>query len=213
MSSPTIIEVTCNACGTPAHFTAWESLNASLNPELRQRLLDGELTRFDCPQCGASATVLYPLLYHDMERQFMIRLVSDEDCSDCRYMPRDEFMADYQLRFVSTVNQLIDKILIFDAGLDDRLLELGKRYLRQLALNEGHALKGELRFDCQVRTAFNEDTIQMKHFDRAWVELISLPLTRLELIRLEFREKLPPLESEAGKWMCVDEDYAAGIHG
>jgi hypothetical protein len=38
-------------------------------------------------------------------------------------------MQGYKLRIVASINRLIEKILIFDHGLDDRAIELLKRYL------------------------------------------------------------------------------------
>ena len=66
--------VTCPSCGHQQDFVAWESLNATLNPLEKEQLLTGTLTRFTCEKCKESVDVVYPLLYHDMEKQFMVWL-------------------------------------------------------------------------------------------------------------------------------------------
>jgi hypothetical protein len=47
----------------------WDTVNVTLNPELKGQLLEGEPNCFTCRICGSSGWVLAPLLYHDMERR------------------------------------------------------------------------------------------------------------------------------------------------
>jgi len=110
----------------------WESVNVSLDPELKRKLMSGELTRFTCDACGHTADVVYSILYHDMEKQLMVWMVPSGE------VPQDDGgfsallaggMAQYTRRLVASRNALVEKILIFDADLDDRVMEVFKDLL------------------------------------------------------------------------------------
>ena len=62
MSLPEPGSVTCRACGHEQPFTVWRSLNVTLDPEQKQELLDGRLTRSTCQQCGNTVQVVHDLL-------------------------------------------------------------------------------------------------------------------------------------------------------
>jgi hypothetical protein len=49
MSMSCEISVPCGECRKAHPFTAWEMLNVTLDEEAKQRLLEGELTLFRCP--------------------------------------------------------------------------------------------------------------------------------------------------------------------
>ena len=44
----------------------------SLNPDAKGKLMNGELTMFNCDVCGHRVEVVYPMLYHDMDHKLMI---------------------------------------------------------------------------------------------------------------------------------------------
>lgn len=131
MSSCQPTTVTCPQCGNAGEFTTWQSLNVDLNPEEKEKLLSGELTKFTCPSCGHSAEVAYPLLYHDMRRQLMIYLVYGGDTKDIEGLPMGKLMHGYRFRRVGSRNELLEKVRIFEADFDDRLMELFKLMLRR----------------------------------------------------------------------------------
>ncbi len=142
MSMEYTIRVTCPDCGTEGDFVIWKSLNTMKDPEAKQKLITGELFRFKCPKCGSVSNVVYPILYHQMEDQIMIKLVTpDEDVEESTRV-FDDFAngtmvpgidtsnADYTFRLVSSQNELREKVMIFDQGLDDRVIELYKLCVR-----------------------------------------------------------------------------------
>jgi hypothetical protein len=74
----------CPKCGHPQEFTLWQSLNVTLNPELKERLFHGQINVFTCDSCNFASFIDYPLLYHDMDRTFCIQYypvaaLEDED--------------------------------------------------------------------------------------------------------------------------------------
>ncbi len=211
MSMPHEIEVTCNDCGSKQAFTAWQSLNASLSPNAKEALMKGELMCFLCGQCGSFTELVYPLLYHDMERQLMVSLVIANGAPESGPLPVDDFMHDYLFRVVSTRNQLVEKIRIFEAGFDDRVLEFVKLLLRRGAANAGRALVGDLLFNGRGQTESGESGIQFLLTGPDGIRPMMTPISQLTEIICDLGDKLPPYESESGKWLVVDENYAANL--
>jgi hypothetical protein len=160
VSRRTTIPINCPACGRAHKFGAWQSLNVTLDPTQKPRLLDGSLTRFTCEGCGHNADVVYPLLYHDMEKQLMFWLLpeggpeGDGGKSDPDELPpamRKTLGAGYTFRRVGSHNELREKIYVFDSGLDDRVIEVVKLILWEQMPEEQKPADAVLLFGGIVR--------------------------------------------------------------
>jgi hypothetical protein len=57
MSLSDEIKITCPACQHQQAFTAWQSINVTLDPALKTKLLDRSLVTFHCDNCGHTAGV------------------------------------------------------------------------------------------------------------------------------------------------------------
>lgn len=127
MSTQMTEEVGCPQCGAAVRTELWPGVNAAERPELRARVLDETLFDWRCPECGYRARFVYPFLYHDPNRKFMVYL-SPNGCG-CDPVDVDkEFpqLGGFLKRVVSSPEALKEKILIFEAGLDDFAVEVVK---------------------------------------------------------------------------------------
>lgn len=79
MSKCTQRTLTCRKCHKEFEATIWESVNVSLDPELREKFIFDQLYVFKCPHCGEIHYIPYPILYHDMEHKFMVQSGTLED--------------------------------------------------------------------------------------------------------------------------------------
>ena len=93
------------------------------NPELREQVLRETLFNWRCTKCGYQALIVYPFLYHDTERRFMVALNPDPDAKRLESPPLADGLAK---RVVRLPAELKEKVLIFEAGLDDMAVELTK---------------------------------------------------------------------------------------
>ena len=135
--------ITCPNCGKQSPFSIWQSVNTDIDPEMRAAVKDLSIFRFTCPDCGYSAHVNYDFLYHQMRDRIMIQYAeSDEAVENAKSMfsidempePMKKLMGNiiqdtYLFRIVRSQNELREKIEIFDAGLDDRIVEIYKTFL------------------------------------------------------------------------------------
>jgi hypothetical protein len=67
------MKLQCPGCGHPRELTVWSSLNASLDPEARQALLNDNINTFVCGQCRKKVFYSIELLYHDMTLGFCVQ--------------------------------------------------------------------------------------------------------------------------------------------
>ena len=69
----------CCSCGHNFRVRLYGSINAQLSPEAVEEFLRGELNHHECPVCHRQLWVLSPVLFHDMERIFMVWIGKDSE--------------------------------------------------------------------------------------------------------------------------------------
>ena len=159
MSKRKRIMVTCPACGKEAPFVMWDSINTEIDPEMKAAVRDTSAFRFICPECGNIANVDYQTLYHQMEDKIMIYYVHEDEVEDvCKMFtgygeeddPVKELIQEgYLHRVVTSQRELIEKLAIFDAGLDDRIIEIAKVLVMALVRRDFPDMKGCRAFFAQ----------------------------------------------------------------
>ena len=92
-------------------------------PELRRDILRESMFDWECRHCGYTAQMAYPMIYHDPMNAFMICLRPSGAVSGAEPIPAVRAL---KKRSVKNPQELKEKILIFEAGLDDAAVELVK---------------------------------------------------------------------------------------
>lgn len=107
----------------------WTGISANSEPLLRKEILEETLFDWRCPHCGYEAELLYPCLYHDKARGFMVYMApnsGEAPLQELEVNSRFPQLGGVQKRIVTTPTQLKEKLLIFEAGLDDAAVEIVK---------------------------------------------------------------------------------------
>lgn len=120
-------------------------------------MLDETIFDWKCPECGYTAQFVYPCLYHDREHEFMVYVVPNG--SGREFQPVDvseKFpqLAEVTKRVVSSPAELKEKILIFEAGLNDYAVELVK-YALAGVLDEKYGKKTMQGYFCFAEASEN----------------------------------------------------------
>ena len=126
----------CSKCGQQHKVTVYRSINTSENPELKDKVKDGSLFLWECPQCGQVNLAKYETLYHDPAARLMVWLIPAGEISETQMQAitmHTKAMGGYTLRRVNDMGSLMEKVLIADAGLDDVVLEMCK-YVTKLEM-------------------------------------------------------------------------------
>ena len=151
----TTIDLTCPACGTGHTASVYLGINTAEQPHLKAAVRDGSLFLWECPHCGRRNLINTQLLYHDPEQRLMVwllpeGLLSPEKEKEVSGALQQQFAGEagldgYTMRRVSQAGDLIEKVNIHDAGLDDVVMEMVKWLTRrELSEKESGARAGEI---------------------------------------------------------------------
>jgi len=139
--------VNCKKCQQQTEVEIRQSINVALDPELKARVKDGSLFVWECPYCGQRNLALYQTLYHDPDAKLMVWLLPGEAQPPQQVADAVKELEGYTLRIVREVGDLIEKVNIHDAALDDTVLEMCKWVTRrELAEKNPEAADAKLRF-------------------------------------------------------------------
>jgi hypothetical protein len=207
--------IRCPRCSAEAPFTIWRSLNVTLNPDEKQSLISGELFRFRCPGCAAITQVVYPMLYHDMQRKFMIWMISADDDGPPGepegpgVNAQSGATAGYTARVVSSVNELLEKILIFDAQLDDLALEMVKIVIQTQLQAGGQPADAKIHFAQVQKDDAGQEQLVFAIVTPTGTRGASLPrepmYTNMQQAAAELATRDP--DARRDKWPRVDGAY------
>ncbi|HYK75821.1 MAG TPA: CpXC domain-containing protein [Daejeonella sp.] len=130
MSQQVTADITCEKCGHQFEKLVYTSVNAKQDPELRLSILNGTFFKHKCPSCGNVIESFYKVLYHDVEKKFMVWLV-EPDTDNNIFMERDSLKAagilrDYRLHISRYPFQWVERISTLEFGMDPRIIELYK---------------------------------------------------------------------------------------
>lgn len=64
--------IKCPKCGEESVTTMFRTVDMQTSPNLKAKVLNGEIFQFKCPHCGYSGMLNYGLLYEDVEKHLMV---------------------------------------------------------------------------------------------------------------------------------------------
>lgn len=122
-----VVTLTCPACGEKFEFAAWTLLNVDESAEAAELLRAGRLSEVTCPSCGYTTMLVHPCLcLMPSSRAAIYQVDYAEMRASCIAMFDDLRRSGFpceRYRIVSDRDELREKFLLFEAGLDDRALE------------------------------------------------------------------------------------------
>ena len=137
----------CNYCQKSTEVEVRPSINVALDPDLKARVKDGSLFVWECPYCGHRNLAKYQTLYHDPDAKLMVWLLPGADEPPKAVADAVKDLEGYTLRLVREVGDLVEKVNVHDAALDDTVLEMCKWVTRrELAAKNPEAANAALRF-------------------------------------------------------------------
>lgn len=195
---------TCTKCGGQETVKIYRSINVASQPELKEEVKSGALFTWTCPHCGTVNLMRYDTLYHDPDQKLMILLADagtplNGTIQDM--FSRDEALQAYTARFVSEPGELIEKVKIFDAGLDDMVIELCK-YVTVMEMDKD--IKGMKFF--RMEGADNEITLTYPH--NGDMEMISIGFNVYEDCR-GILQRNPAIKEKATGLVKIDAQWVS----
>lgn len=138
-------QVACPSCGKSSPVALVRSVNAQTDPTQKAALLRGELNVLKC-DCGKRTPLAADLLFTDPAAKFFCQVcVGDEAAIAKAKLAFEESGVSGERRIVRSMNALIEKVKLLDAGLKDWAIEMVKVLL--LTTLENPDLNEVLLFD------------------------------------------------------------------
>jgi hypothetical protein len=135
-------EVICPGCSRAFTVDVVRGIHITRLPRARQQILDGTFQVFTCPGCKRSMTVEGPSVYTDFERHHYVAIETSASASwqaaKLRHQTifEDSFESgpdiaremgrSFRRRLVYGLGRLREKLLLWDADLDDHVVEAVK---------------------------------------------------------------------------------------
>lgn len=120
------IELVCPECKEKFRADIYTSINVQMDKNKKEKVLNGTFFDFECSHCHKTFNVPYPVLYHDMDQKLLIQFSEEDVEQNKKILDQVKVDKEYTVRIVDSYRNWIEKILIFDSGLDDRIMELYK---------------------------------------------------------------------------------------
>lgn len=126
MSMPSKQTVPCPKCGKDIEFTMWQSINNQMSFAMPD-IISGKLFEVECKHCGLKTHVNYPILVNDMAHNVMIYYTYPDGAEQTeKALQSVNRLYKGRNRIVTDQASLREKVAIFNAELDDRVVELLK---------------------------------------------------------------------------------------
>ena len=163
-----------------------DSINLAEDPEAEQAILSGEFLSIRCPNCGKVLKPEFPVLIEDPQAENSIFFVPELD----RAAYFRGSLA-YSLREANRVaigyEELVEKFLLKQYDLDDRVMEIVKYYLLSKVMEDETG-------DKELRILFSRQEGDMVLFNvlglkEAEVGILKVPMATVEKIASQLEEK------------------------
>ncbi len=127
MSLSNKIKQHCPHCNHEQELIYHQSVNITLDPEMKNKVLAGKLNQNFCINCNKEINIVSGFLYHDMKNQIMLELAvktEEEDKEESKKaVIQDLISKGYIYRVVDEYERLVEKIHIFDNKLNDIVVQ------------------------------------------------------------------------------------------
>lgn len=132
-----IIKYDCPHCKQELDVEVYPVINLQSDTELYEDLFTLELFKVECPHCKKQILIQYDLFVVDMYKKYLIYLCTSQNITQINTeqlynslstLPEfNKTLSELKhTRIVSNLNELLEKLLIFDYDLNDKVIEIIK---------------------------------------------------------------------------------------
>lgn len=207
--------VKCPKCGEICEMTIWQSITVSDSPDLKDDLLKGKINILKCASCGQTALFPSPLLYNDSSKKLLISFAPQNNRAEQLRLFEEMKLSskksgelknypDYNLRFVPSFNELLEKILIFDNNLYDKVIEV----IKLLVLSQDSE---KMTDRTCVFGKLENDEIEFLVQDTKENQVYTSRVPVSTYKTIEAQLKMSGVKFKSFDWELVDLDYAASL--
>ncbi|GEM_PF-1046370 len=172
------LEIVCPECKEKSVFRAYRTVHVTdANKEVKEKVLNGSLFIHECPHCQIKINIDYSFLYHQPEDALYIHyLCNDKEFQDVgnmftkpdanqKMMVQKLINENSLIRLVRNRMEIAEKITIYDAGMDDRAIEILKVHIGGQFSKENPDKKISGMFFNASRSEENPEEFTAKYID------------------------------------------------
>lgn len=192
------VDLLCPSCHAVQHLSLPTSVDLGQEPKQRYAILTDSIFTHTCTRCGARFQVEHELLVVHKDAGYALLLAPDAK-AETQIVEAPKELWGLKLRLVKSVSELKEKVLAFEALLDDRTLELCKLYLglRQDPADQSYSLLFVEHRDGQLAFSKLGPSGEME-------ELLKLP----DSLYIEMDPKGKSLKTASNAFQRVDPAWA-----
>ncbi len=134
MAEARVQKIICPKCKAELEIRVWDKVELPYDMEQKDQVLQNTFFRVDCVSCQNTFSIAYKCQYNDMEGKYLLWVAPAMDEKTQREigeynhrLQTDDRLrlaqGGYRYRIVRNDNELREKVVIFDEGLDDRYIE------------------------------------------------------------------------------------------
>ncbi len=207
--------IKCPQCGQLNDINVWSSITSDDSPDLKKELLSAKINIFRCDNCSHTALLPNPLLYHDKNKKLMISFTPSNDektkiqlFENIKKTSKEsgelENLEDYNLRFITNYDTMLEKILIFDNGLHDKIIEVLKVLI---LMQEPDRAEQRIAVFGKKEDDYIEFLIRDKVENQFYTSQI--PLDSYNTIKTQLAQS--GVKYKSFDWEIIDIDYGASL--
>ena len=145
MSYMSVHEVVCPHCKKEYEVKCFDTINITIDPQLFDDFRSAEVFVEECEYCKKKFVFRRPLIYHNMEKRFIVYYIISIDMLKDTILEINEFkerlsgaFKDYKIRIVvDSIHKFIEKVEVLTKDLDDRVIEVYKLlFIEKLKVTE-----------------------------------------------------------------------------
>lgn len=207
--------IKCPKCSHLQDVTMWSSITADDNDDLKKELLGAYINVFHCENCSYKALLPNPLLYQDKSKKLMIsftptnteqeKIALFENIKKTSKKSGElEKLENFNLRFVTNYDTLLEKILIFDNDLHDKVIEV----IKVLILMQ-EPEKSEQRIALFGKKDNENLEFIVKDTKENQIYTSKIPLSTYEHIKTQLKES--GVKYKSFDWEIIDINYGTSL--
>ena len=192
-----VTRVPCPACDRKRECQLVQSINTRTNPSAKTQLLAGELNVLACP-CGRRTQLAATVLFHDPDADYWCQVCpgGEQALAEGEAAFRVAGARGTQ-RLVPSLNALVEKVKLLDAGLEDWAIEMAKVLL--LASREDRDLDRVLLFD-----GVDGETMRWVVFEADGARVVASPIAAYARLAARTQGRPAPLELRIDRAWAID---------
>ncbi|WP_167956939.1 CpXC domain-containing protein [Anaerosporobacter faecicola] len=190
------LQFTCPKCKEEHKVTCFEQIG----PDQKEQVMNSSIFQWDCESCGHKVKLVYPTMYCNEEKKFVIFLRPNAADATCIGEEEQARFPGFTKRFCKTADTFVEKVRVLEAGLNDQAIEL----LKLITFAKIH-VENDTMEDIFFYRMSESGSLEFTLMYKEDVDGIDIDFSMYENVLHIVQDEVPPLEDDV---YCIDLNWA-----